>query len=137
MRRFILSLLLVLLPLQFSWAAAAAYCGHETGAAAQHFGHHDHRHAGAPGEVSKQDTAKQDAAEQDAAKQGASKDSLSKVGNLHDADCGMCHFGCGMLVPNVLKVADVEAQPVRFAEPVEHDSHIPQLPERPDRLRLA
>ena len=114
-RRFILSLLLVILPLQFSWAAEAAYCAHETGAAANHFGHHDHRHTSGD----------------------ASKDKVTKASGLLDADCDMCHFGCGVLVTDVLTVADVDAQPVRFAEPVEHDSHIPQLPERPDQLRLA
>ena len=37
--------MLALLPLQFSWAAVAAYCGHETGQHAEHLGHHEHRHA--------------------------------------------------------------------------------------------
>src|SRR3989344_5090250 len=37
MRRFVALLLLVLLPLQAVWAAAAPYCQHEGGAA----GHHD------------------------------------------------------------------------------------------------
>ncbi|MFZ5463898.1 MAG: hypothetical protein ACOZB1_10320 [Pseudomonadota bacterium] len=36
-----------MLPLQFSWAALSAYCGHEEGRAAQHFGHHDHQHRAA------------------------------------------------------------------------------------------
>ncbi|MBU0601652.1 MAG: hypothetical protein KKD25_04520 [Gammaproteobacteria bacterium] len=44
MRRWLSILLLVFLPFQFTWAAAAGYCQHETGAAAQHFGHHDHKH---------------------------------------------------------------------------------------------
>ena len=44
MRRFLLLLLLCLLPLQISWAAVAEYCGHEQDKAAQHFGHHDDEH---------------------------------------------------------------------------------------------
>ena len=32
--------LLIVLPLQISWAVAATYCQHETGST-QHFGHHD------------------------------------------------------------------------------------------------
>jgi hypothetical protein len=44
MRRWIAILLLTLLPFQFSWSAAAVHCEHETGAAAQHFGHHFHSH---------------------------------------------------------------------------------------------
>ena len=35
--------LLIVLPLQISWAVAATYCQHETGST-QHFGHHDHKH---------------------------------------------------------------------------------------------
>lgn len=44
MRHWIAILLLVFLPLQFTWSVAAAYCQHEAGQAAQHFGHHDHQH---------------------------------------------------------------------------------------------
>jgi hypothetical protein len=45
-RRFLAIVLLALLPLQFSWAAVASYCEHETqGQHAEHFGHHDHDHA--------------------------------------------------------------------------------------------
>lgn len=38
-RRFVF-LVLTILTLQLSWAVAAAYCGHESGRAAEHFGHH-------------------------------------------------------------------------------------------------
>ena len=44
MRRWLSILMLTLLPLQFSWAAVAAYCGHETGQHAEHLGHHEHQH---------------------------------------------------------------------------------------------
>lgn len=44
MRRWFFVLLLVLMPLQFSWAALATYCEHESGAQAQHLGHHEHEH---------------------------------------------------------------------------------------------
>ncbi|MBT9522580.1 MAG: hypothetical protein IV101_17035 [Dechloromonas sp.] len=44
MRRFLILVMLCLLPLQVSWAAVSDYCGHEQGKAAQHFGHHDHDH---------------------------------------------------------------------------------------------
>lgn len=43
MRRYLLIFMLCLLPLQWSWAAAARVCEHEQGAA--HFGHHEHRHS--------------------------------------------------------------------------------------------
>lgn len=38
-RRFIM-LVLTIFALQLSWTAVAAYCEHESGRAAQHFGHH-------------------------------------------------------------------------------------------------
>ena len=38
-RRFIY-LVLTILALQLSWSVVAAYCQHESGRAAQHFGHH-------------------------------------------------------------------------------------------------
>lgn len=40
MARRTLIMLITLLALQFSWSAVSAYCMHETGTAAQHFGHH-------------------------------------------------------------------------------------------------
>lgn len=43
MRRLILVFFMVLLPLQWSWAAAARGCQHEAGGS--HFGHHQHEHA--------------------------------------------------------------------------------------------
>jgi len=44
LRCIVLITMLLILPLQMSWAMAGAYCGHELGADAQHFGHHDHEH---------------------------------------------------------------------------------------------
>lgn len=42
LRRCLFVLLLVLVPFQFAWSAAATYCGHEAGSGAPHFGHHQH-----------------------------------------------------------------------------------------------
>jgi hypothetical protein len=44
MRRVICTLLLLLMPLQFSWAAVVPYCGHEAAPQSQHVGHHAHEH---------------------------------------------------------------------------------------------
>ncbi len=44
MRRFLLLLMLCLLPLQISWAAAANYCEHAQDKTLQHLGHHDDGH---------------------------------------------------------------------------------------------
>ena len=48
MRRFIILLLLCLLPIQTSWAVVAVFCMHEQGKAAQHFGHHNDEHKASP-----------------------------------------------------------------------------------------
>jgi hypothetical protein len=67
-KKLILIFLLALLPFQFSWAAAAAYCEHEQ-EPVSHFGHHGHQHQ-----------ASQDEADQ--------QDSPFKV----HPDCGYCHL---------------------------------------------
>ncbi|WP_431257108.1 hypothetical protein ACQ86G_20830 [Roseateles chitinivorans] len=47
MRRWLTVFLLILLPLQLSWAVAATYCAHEADPAVNHIGHHQHRHEAA------------------------------------------------------------------------------------------
>jgi len=42
MTRKFLFFVMAIVVLQFSWTAISAYCEHETGRAAQHFGHHQH-----------------------------------------------------------------------------------------------
>ena len=76
MRRWFTILLLAFLPLQFSWAAVAGYCGHESGAQQQHLGHHDHQHA------DHADVNKGDDLATGAAPTGS------------DFDCGHCHTLC-------------------------------------------
>lgn len=76
MRRWLAILMLTLLPLQFSWAAVAAYCGHESIQHAQHLGHHEHQHAG-------QATDDED---------GAPAYQSAPAG--FDFDCGHCHGTC-------------------------------------------
>ena len=51
MRRFIVFLMLFLLPFQISWAVAANYCEHGHGqdkATISYFGHHDDEHKASP-----------------------------------------------------------------------------------------
>ena len=50
MRRWLSILLLVFMPFQFSWAAVATYCEHESGTRAKHIGHHEHKHQQPAGE---------------------------------------------------------------------------------------
>ena len=83
MRRWLSILFLLVLPLQFSWAAASAYCQHETGAAASHLGHHAHPH------------------------QADSASTADGEGSGVAPDCSFCHaLGC-MTVPS----ADVGVVP--------------------------
>lgn len=78
MRKWLAIFLLVLMPLQLSWAAVTSYCQHETGASAKHFGHHDHQHKAADGKETAPDTA--------------------KIGG-GDPDCASCHAGCSSALP--------------------------------------
>lgn len=79
MRRFVAILLLMVLSVQFSWAAAASYCEHEQDATPQHIGHHEHQHAQAePG----LDKSPADAPDEDGSK---------KATGAH-ADCAYCHL---------------------------------------------
>ena len=69
MRKLLAILLLLILPLQWTTAAASAYCQHEqNGKAQQHFGHHAHEHKASAAQVD------------------------SDPGNSDfDADCPSCH----------------------------------------------
>ena len=69
-KKLLVIFLLVLLPIQFCWAVAAAYCQHEQGTTT-HFGHHEHKH---------------EAAQSD---DDGSQNSLGTV-QAH-ADCVSCH----------------------------------------------
>ncbi len=123
MRRWFAVLLLVLLPIQLSWAAVASYCAHETESAAGHFGHHDH--AG-HGHASPADSAGQDA-QADGTATG-----------LSDLDCGHCHGYCAGILAAVNGFAAQAADsappalgPAPGAEPM------PAQPERPQWAPLA
>jgi len=114
MKRYLVMLLLVLLPLQFSWAAAGAYCAHEE-AAAPHFGHHVHKHDKANDDI---------------------KHEAKKV--QADTDCDYCHH-----VPTsvIFLAYPALGQPgltahIRYDGPC-FVSHIPDLIPRPDWQVLA
>lgn len=121
MRRWLVILMLTLLPLQFSWAAVAAYCTHEASPNAEHVGHHAHQHAG--GETAQPKVAKTDA---------------GKLAGMQDLDCAQCHAACalplraealtdGRALPTARGGDAAEAVRTRAASP----------PERPQWLRLA
>lgn len=109
---------MAILPLQLSWAAVAAYCQHEKAPAkAVHFGHHEHEH---------HDEGAADADPH------AKKSPLAM-----DEDCGTCQLGHAQTLLSDAPALAPPAHPPRVAlQPALHRSHIPALPERPDR-RLA
>lgn len=117
MRRWLTIFLLVFLPLQLSWAAGSVYCQHETGSAAQHFGHHEHQHT-------------VDAERAD--------NSSSKANGSIDADCGTCHAGCSTAIFEPLSVLTVGVtSDMHTGHQFRTSSPPPSLPERPNWADLA
>jgi hypothetical protein len=113
MKRLLLIFLLTALPLQMSWAAVSMYCQHESGAAAKHFGHHEHKHQ-----------AKAD-------DQQKNKSPLT-----NDADCGFCQFsifGIASMSPDIIAMSLLQAGS-SFSR-IEFLSYF--LPERPERPKWA
>ncbi len=108
MRKFAAILLLLLIPLQSSWAAVACYCQHEQGDSVRHFGHHEHQHESAK-----------------AAQPGAA---------VADADCGLCQAGflTAMMIEPRMSIAVLNV--IGPAEPVDSQAASPplDLPERPN-----
>ena len=96
MRRWLAIIMLTLLPLQFSWAAVAVYCGHETGKQVQHLGHHEHQHTAQSG----------------VGKDGSSTDKSPAAS--FDFDCAHCHSYCGSMPPSVGDMA----QPTLTSHPM-------------------
>ncbi|MFZ5520656.1 MAG: DUF2946 family protein [Pseudomonadota bacterium] len=110
MRRLLVILMLLIVPLQLSYAAASVYCQHETGKGAGHFGHHSHVH-------------KDDAGHE---KGGA------KLKALHE-DCGTCHLGAPHFLLQDFQVAPIKvASSEPWAQPMRYGSTDPARIERPN-----
>lgn len=109
LKRFILVLLLISMPLQAVWAGASTYCEHERCSNRQHFGHHVHQHKAA----------------------GDTNPENSPYSN-YDPDCGFCHLGStgivtsGFEVPTPLPVPEARAADNRILSSV-----FIEQPERP------
>lgn len=115
MKRLVLIVLLCMVPLQFAWAAAGAYCAHEEGRAAQHFGHHAHQHEG--GAQAKADAAKLPAA---------------------DADCDVCHHLFAGAIDSAPAAPGLPQRAPHLRVDIHpYVSHIPDLVPRPVRPRSA
>ena len=121
MRRWFLIFLLVLLPMQLSWAAVASYCQHESGGTTtQHLGHHAHEH------------------EADAAPADSSSAKTNSAPNAVDIDCGTCHAGGCAVLPLPLSVLMANLSSKAHSEPALHLRSQPaSLPERPNWACLA
>lgn len=106
MRRLAVLLLLLALPLQYSWAAVGAYCQHEENSAQWHFGHHVHKHD-----------------------QGDQKPG-TPIGH---ADCATCHHGCASMPEQPLPLTGQPAGSayVRF-DPQFSLTEVSSEPERPN-----
>lgn len=118
MRRYLILFLLVLMPLQLSWAAAGAYCEHETGEQAQHFGHHVHQHAPSA-KTSDTDNGK-----------------IEKQNGSHP-DCGACHAGAVALIDGAPAPGFVEWSSAEFTHSDPVSSSLNSPPERPQWAHLA
>ncbi len=118
MVRLVALLLALLLPLQFAWGAAAAYCQHETGTpAARHLGHHVHEHQADAG-----------------AKKPAAGAKLAV-----DSDCMACHASGAALTSELAACLPALVQAGRLAAPPldAHTSAPARAPDRPQWPRLA
>lgn len=117
MRRFLFILLMLAMPLQSVWAAAAGYCSHEAAPASAHFGHHAHQH------------------ETDA---DNGKASTNQTPPALDMDCQSCHGQTNALKQTssttaLWTQALQRAPALRFVLPTPS----PQRPERPNWRPLA
>ncbi len=128
MRRILAIVLLALLPFQFTWAAVASYCGHETQAAVKHFGHHEHEHHADVGGD----------AEPDADLAANADVQGDKAPGAMDLDCGHCHGTCSAMLtlPSALPGLLSAAHPSAILEEAE-SAYALTRPERPQWLPLA
>jgi hypothetical protein len=122
MRRWLVFMLLFVLPVQFSWSVAAAYCQHEQAPTTPHIGHHVHVHK-EDGDAASKHTAK---------KLGDSGNAGKLVG---DNDCGYCQLSMAKsMIPVVKQPSSVASPLVIAAPPQAFQSRGPDRIERPQWL---
>ncbi len=136
MRRFTAIFLLAMLPLQFSWAEVASYCGHESQASTGHFGHHDHKHHADAGRDA--GPAVDSGADLSSSQDEAGGTNSDKAPGGMDLDCGHCHGTCSAMLtlPMGLPGALSTALPSATLDET-GGVHAPTRPERPQWLPLA
>ena len=117
-KRIVVFLLLVV-PLQLAWGAVSAYCGHETEATTDHFGHHVHKH------------------EQESSTSPIEPSDNTKTGNF-DLDCGVCHAACSVaLCGGVADLSFTSSSLALTPAPSFHLTYFSSKPERPKWFGLA
>ena len=135
MRKLVALLLISLLSLQASWAAAASYCRHEQGAAARHFGHHEHQH-GHPWQKSsvQQGALSAGALAGDAGHEMAAADGVAAGLANADLDCSVCHAHALSGMPSTLTPSVLDVPEFSGAVLIQHPfPSVPQpRPERPN-----
>lgn len=95
MQRLVLVLLMLILPVQWTWSAAASLCRHEASTQqARHFGHHEHAHA--EGNRLTAETAKPPGSA--VAASTADDPGLPGDASGTHADCAACHVAAPALV---------------------------------------
>ena len=125
MTRWLLLVLMVLLPAQFSWAAAAPYCAHESNPTSFHIGHHAHVHQCASAEA------------QYTPSEPEKETSKSPLASDH-SDCHYCHGVAGQLASPAAPQFEPVARDVLFAVAIVRleGSRAPRI-ERPKWARAA
>lgn len=118
MTRRIVTCLLLMLAFQFTWSAISAYCMHESGVAAQHLGHHQHKDSGhaSPGDAQLADAGDS---------QQATK---KKAAHSHCASCVHAVLAPAAMAPATFLML-AESAPV--VTDIVFDSVIQLPPERP------
>lgn len=113
-KKYLLILLMLILPVQYAWSAAAVYCQHEQNSPF-HFGHHAHQH-----KVKSEESG-----------------SHGKV-KMADTDCEYCHmFSHAFFIPfDTRPMAPIE-QSYAWPNTISYTSHIPQRPPRPNWSLVA
>jgi len=123
MQRIVLVLLLMLLPVQWTWAAAASICRHETSIHANHFGHHEHRHDHTTSVTLSVDVADDIQGQSDS--------------GVH-ADCATCHAAVpGLMMPPAIVLG--EQSPLLALTPYQRSvtTGVPERLIRPPHVRFA
>ena len=119
-RRLVAICLLMLLPLQMSWAAVASYCMHEADPQAQHLGHHGHS-----GVV-------------DVAAVGADDSPASNASSVLDADGCHSHGLCfGLPASHLVVLPPLPSATPRVGAEQAPGAVVANPPDRPQWARLA